>query len=353
MLQFVLEKHQPWIFMSTFSNGGQPLKMSQELSVVTDFPFDESDQQIIREAIGTSGRLEIVHDIAALRHTLPHTDILCTFRLPNDILALAPRLRWLQYPGAGIDNFSTQDIILADLPFTITTANEATADATAEFVLALMFGFARKLADLYQLQQRREWATGRVWGALRGFELQGKTIGIIGMGTIGKAVAQRCQALGLRVLGIRRSSKRGERDNYAEYYETDGLCDFLGECDFVLLCVPLVPATISLIDEHELHAMRPNAYLINVSRGQVINERVLIRALRERWIAGAALDVTIEEPLPTNSPLWSLADVTITPHLSAMTTGYSRRVATIFANNIQRFIAGDPLLHQVDHARGY
>jgi phosphoglycerate dehydrogenase-like enzyme len=163
-----------------------------------------------------------------------------------------------------------------------------------------------------------------------------------------------CRALSMRVLGLRRTSHAGEADaDCDQMFDPDHLTDLLGESDFAVLCVPLTPATTRLIGIRELRAMHPNAYLINVARGAVVDEAALIRALRERWIAGAGLDVVAEEPLARANPLWSLPGVVITPHLSAMTVGYSHRVAALFAANIERFCKAQPLLHRVDPERGY
>jgi phosphoglycerate dehydrogenase-like enzyme len=322
--------------------------------VVTDFAFDEADQQIVRQAAGAASRVVFTRDIAALRLALAQADVLCTFQPPADLLKLAPRLRWLQYPGAGIDALVAQGLDLASTPFAITTASSANAVATAEYILGAMLIFARKWDEMLRLQARHEWVTGRYWGSLRGFELHGKTVGIVGMGAIGRRVAQMCHALQMRVLGLRRTSQSGEADPDCDaVYGTADMAALLGESDIVIISVPLTPATTNLIDETALRAMRPNAFLINVARGEVIDEAALIRALRERWIAGAGLDVVAEEPLPRTSPLWSLPGVVITPHLSALTIGYAQRVATLFADNLQRFRAEQPLLHSVDPARGY
>ena len=136
-------------------------------------------------------------------------------------------------------------------------------------------------------------------------------------------------------------------------YRPDQLTDLLSESDVVVLSVPLTRETTGMIGERELRAMRTNALLINVARGEVIQEASLIRALRERWIAGAALDVTEEEPLARTSPLWDLPGVLVTPHMSGLTTGYATRVAQLFAENLRRFARQEPLLNQVDYTRGY
>ena len=328
--------------------------MSDALSIVTDFAFGADDQRLLREAAGSTSRVEVVGDITALRRALPGADVLCTFRPPDDIVALAPRLRWLQYPGAGVDNLIREGVLHGGQPFVVTTVSSANAQAIAEYIFGAMLIFARKWDEMLRLQTRKEWAQGRVWGALRGFELQGRSLGIVGLGAIGRRAAQIARGFRMRVLGMRRTAQEEWSDPDCDtLYRPDQLTDLLGESDVVVLSVPLTRETTGMIGERELRAMRTNALLINVARGEVIQEASLIRALRERWIAGAALDVTEEEPLARTSPLWDLPGVLVTPHMSGLTTGYATRVAQLFAENLRRFARQEPLLNQVDYTRGY
>jgi phosphoglycerate dehydrogenase-like enzyme len=231
------------------------------------------------------------------------------------------------------------------MPFTVTTVSSANAGATAEFVLSMLLIFARNLDEMIRLQSRHEWASGSALNELRGVALEGQSLGIIGLGAIGRRVAQLGRAFRMRVLGMRNSSQPGASDPDCDVMFAPGqLHDLLRESDFVLLSVPLTQQTRRLIGERELQAMRANACLINIARGEVIDESALIRALRERWIAGAALDVVAEEPLSNKSPLWSLPRLILTPHLSGLTTGYAHRVAIHFAENIRRFRASRTLL---------
>lgn len=320
--------------------------MAEKLTIVTDFAFDNDDQRLLREAAGAESRCDFTQDVAALRLALPTADILCTFRPPRDLTTLAPRLRWLQYPGAGIDGLFKQGILNSDMTLAVTTANTVNVQAIAEYVFGSMLIFARKWDELWRLQEKHEWAMGPQWGALRGFELQGKTLGIVGFGTIGHRVAQIARAFQMRVLGYRRNPEPDPACD--QLFPSDQLIPMLQASDIVLVSVPLTNKTHHLIGERELQAMRSNAFLINVARGGVIHEPSLIRALRERWFAGAALDVAEEEPLPPTSPLWRLPGVLLTPHLSGLTTGYAHRLATIFAENIRRFRRGENLLYRVN-----
>ena len=328
--------------------------MPDDLNVVTDFAFDSTDQALITAAAGVGSRVTFARDVTALRLALPRATVLCTFRPPKDVLQIAPDLRWLQFPGAGVDSLTEQGFDLATLPFAVTTASSANAVATAEFVMGAMLVIARKWDEMVRLQAFSEWASGQAWGALRGFELGSKTLGIIGLGTIGRRVARLAHAFDMRVLGLRRTAKADATDPDCDrLYAPEQVQELLSASDIVLISVPLTRATTGLIGEQALRAMRPNAYLINVARGAVIDEPALIRALRERWIAGAALDVVADEPLSRTSPLWTTPGVIITPHISGMTTGYARRLATLFAENLRHWRAGEPLLHRVDGTQGY
>ena len=322
--------------------------MANTLSIVTDFAFSREDQHLLRETAGPDCRLEFAQDIATMRVALPNADILCSFRPPRDFTTLAPKLQWLQYPGAGIDGLFKEGLLRQGMQLQVTTANTVNVQAIAEYAFGAMLIFARKWDEMLRMQQRKKWATGTAWGELRGFELQGKTLGIIGFGTIGHRVAQIARGFQMRVLGLRRKVDATPDPDCDQLYRPDQLLEMLGESDIVLVSVPLTGKTRNLIGERELAAMRPNAYLINVARGEVIHEPALIRALTERWIAGAGLDVVVEEPLSADSPLWSLPGVLLTPHLSGLTTGYAHRMAELFADNIQRFQRHTELRYLVD-----
>jgi phosphoglycerate dehydrogenase-like enzyme len=175
------------------------------------------------------------------------------------------------------------------------------------------------------------------------------------MGAIGSRVAELAHALGMRVLAIRRSvAERGQGEAPVdELLPPADLSYLLSESDYVVLAVPLTPESTKMIGERELRAMKPSAVLINIARGSVIDEPVLVRALKERWIAGAALDVFEREPLPSDSELWALDNVLLTPHISGGTPRYMERAVDLFCDNLRRYLAGEPLRNVVDVARGY
>jgi len=209
--------------------------------------------------------------------------------------------------------------------------------------------------QMVSLQSQHIWARSASWYKLGRRELIGQTLGIVGVGSIGRQIAKLGHAFGMRVIGMRHSQPaKGQVDPDVDtFYTREQLHELLGQSDYVVLAVPLTPATEKMIGEAELRAMRPNAYLVNIARGRIIDEQALIRALQEEWIMGAGLDVTEEEPLPSSSPLYSMPNVILTPHISGHSVHYEERLAELFAENIRRFRAGEALLNRYDPARGY
>ncbi|HEY7357434.1 MAG TPA: D-2-hydroxyacid dehydrogenase [Ktedonobacterales bacterium] len=327
--------------------------MSDAPLVLTNFRFDPADLESIREAAG-KGQVIFTPDRDEFDRMLARAEVVCAFQVPEDILERAPHLRWYQFPGAGVDNLQRTGLLSTASPVVVTSVAGIHANPISEYVFASMLMFAHRFPEMVLAQQQHNWAIGRRWNALRGTELAGKTLGVIGLGGIGRRIAQLGRAFGMRVLGLRRSASGGASDpDVDELYPPSRLRALLGACDYVVLAVPLTAETERLIGEHELLAMRPNAYLVNISRGRVVDEQALIRALESGWIAGAGLDVTVEEPLPQDSPLWDMSNVILTPHMSGLTDQYSARLTEIFAENLRRYRAGKPLLHVVDPTLGY
>jgi phosphoglycerate dehydrogenase-like enzyme len=217
-----------------------------------------------------------------------------------------------------------------------------------------MLMFNRTWPEMVRLQERHIWPLSANWYKLGGRELGEQTIGIIGLGHIGRRVAQLAAAFGMRVLATRRSTRSGDTDpDVDRLYPLSQLHELLHQCDYVVLAVPLTPETELLIGEAELRAMQPHTYLVNIARGRIIDEQALIRALREGWIGGAGLDVAAEEPLPADSPLYSMPNVILTPHISGVSVHYEQRLAALFADNLQRYRSGQTLRNLYNPARGY
>jgi phosphoglycerate dehydrogenase-like enzyme len=287
-----------------------------------------------------------------LASILAETEVLFTSPLmPPGIADLAPKLRWVQLTSAGIDHMLDGD--LARSGVTITTASGIHAVPIGEYVMGIMLAFAKGLAGAMRGQAERTW---RPYLAE---ELYGKTVGIVGLGAIGGYVAKLAKADGMRVLAIRRSTREratGRDTGFADVDEIlppSDLPHLLSEADYVVIAVPLTPESEGLIGEGELRAMKPTARIINIARGHVIDEPALVRALKEGWIAGAALDVFQQEPLPPDSELWGLDNVILTPHISGGTPVYLERAVDLLCDNLRRYLAGEPLRNVVDLQRGY
>jgi glyoxylate/hydroxypyruvate reductase len=279
---------------------------------------------------------------------LQEADILFDFDwlAPAELPEHAPRLRWVQGTSAGIgERLRRTGLIDADILFT--TAAGIHGSALAEFALLGLLYFSRDVPRLQRMQATRHWQryTNR--------ELAGQRALIIGLGEVGQAIARRLSALGLEVWGIRRSAARPPPDGVRRVLPLAELERALGEVDALLLACPLTERTRQLIGRPELAALRPGAILINVARGRVVDEPALIEALRAGRLAGAALDVFAEEPLPQDSPLWSLPNVLVSPHSASTVAAENRRLVDLFLANLERYLEGRPLLNRFDRSRGY
>ncbi len=320
--------------------------------LISAFQFSSTSQQILREAAQTE--VVCITRTEEFRTRLHDAEIICSYWMPEDWRALAPRLRWLQCSGAGVDGLLPTGILDADSGIIVTTAAGVHATTISEYVFGSMLMFNRNWPEMVRLQDRHIWPRSAGWYNLGARELEEQTLGIVGLGSIGRRVAQLGHAFGMRVLATRRSLREDERDlDIDQLYTLAQLHELLRQSDFVVVAVPLTPETEKLIGEAELRIMRPHAYLVNVARGRVIDEAALIRALRERWIAGAGLDVTDEEPLPADSPLYTMQNVIVTPHISGLSAHYDQRLTALFADNVRRYRSSQSLRNRYAPERGY
>ncbi len=289
---------------------------------------------------------------AGLARILAEAEVLFTSPLmPANITDRAPKLRWVQLTSAGVDWLLDGD--LAKSGVTLTTASGIHAVPIGEYVMGVMLAFAKGLPQAMRAQAERTW---RPYLAE---ELYDKTVGIVGLGAIGGYVAKLAKTDGMRVLAVRRSTQRrstGEAaglDDVDELLPQSDLPYLLSEADYVVIAVPLTAESRGLIGERELRAMKPTARIINIARGPIIDEAALVRALKEKWIGGAALDVFEHEPLPPESELWGMENVILTPHISGGTPVYMERAVELFCDNLRRYLAGEPLRNTVQVERGY
>lgn len=278
-------------------------------------------------------------------------------------LSQAPNLQWVQTHYAGVDSLENSQIWQSDV--LITTASGVHAANMAQYALTQILLWAHRVPSWFAYKQTKTWAENR-WNTFVPQELRGKTLGILGYGSIGRELARLAKPFGLEILVTKQNAKQLADTGFSypdqgdptgdlpdRVYPSEATRSMIAECDFVVITLPLTERTHHLIDEEMLKAMKPTAFLVNVGRGAIINEVDLVRGLKKGWLAGAGLDVFEEEPLPKESPLWEMENVILTPHISGFTPQYDKRATDIFAENLRRYLAGEPLLNLVDRDKGY
>ncbi|MDQ6659633.1 MAG: D-2-hydroxyacid dehydrogenase, partial [Chloroflexota bacterium] len=291
---------------------------ADSLHVVTTYRFSPESQALLSQA--ANNEIICVTRTEEFLEKLPEADILCAYSIPENIRTLAPKLRWLQYPGAGIDGLRPTGLLDEGSDVLVTTAAGIHATNISEYVFGSMLMFNRSWPEMVRLQDRHVWPRNAGWFNLGGRELADQTLGILGLGSIGRRIARLGKAFGMRVLATRRSITEGQSDPDVDaLYPQSQFHEVLRLSDYIVVSVPLTPESEKMIGETELRIMRPHTYLVNIARGRVIDEAALIRALNEGWIAGAGLDVTEEEPLPADSPLYDMPNVILTPHIAGIT----------------------------------
>ncbi len=292
-----------------------------------------------------------VWDEEGIRRLIPDADVAFVPYVDRAMLASAPRLRWIQSPAVGVGGMLFPEMIAS--PIVITTARGIRARAIAEHVLGVTIALARQLHVAVRHQAAHEWVQDRIEesGAVR--TLLGRRMAIVGLGSIGLEVARAASAFGLRVSAIRRRVDPARPDGVDEILPPERLGELLGRSDIVVLSAPVTAATRGLIGRRELAQMKAGAFLVNIGRGQLVDDAALVDALTSRHLGGAALDVFAHEPLDPASPYWDLPNVIITPHTSGAMEDYWATLVALFADNLQRFERGAPLLNVVDKSAGY
>lgn len=280
---------------------------------------------------------------------LQATDAIIAWSVPPEMLAAAPRLRWIHSSGAGVNSYDLRAI--AERGIVLTNSSGVAAPNMAEHVLAMMLAMARRIPRLVDAQRAREWRDHETHREVA--ELLGETLLVVGTGDIGCAVAVRAAAFGMQVHGVRRRAEGSMPECFWSIRAIDALKDALAEADHVVVTLPETASTRRLFDAAALEAMKPGAVLYNVGRGAVIDTGALVDALQSGHLCGAGLDVTDPEPLPADSPLWAMDNVLITAHTSGSTPRYWDRLVELIAENIRRYQNGDVLRNVVDLQAGY
>lgn len=271
--------------------------------------------------------------------------------LSRDAIARATSLRWIHCSGHAIGHFPLAD--LAARGIVVTNSRGIQAVPIAEHVMACLLALARKLPHTLRDQQDRIWRPNALTGEASPWLVAGRTIGVIGLGTLGEAIAVRAKAFGMHVIGMRRHPERGHPGGVDEVIGPAERDRLLAASDVVVVAAPLTAETNRLLDAAAIARLKPGAIVINIARGQLVDEAAIAAALEAGHLGGAALDVFTTEPLPPDSPFWTLPNVIVTPHNSGFRTGHFDAVIDLFTENMKRFERGVELLNVVDVTRGY
>jgi D-2-hydroxyacid dehydrogenase (NADP+) len=297
--------------------------------------------------------MRVVHlpDYDGLAAELPDTDIFVGFSLRSEQFAKAHKLKWLHSTAAGVGQLMYPEFRRSGIE--VTNASGVHTIPMAEHILGILVTMARHFPDCFRYQQQARWAQQELWDSpVPPRELHGQTLLLIGFGAIGRAVAKAVRPLGMHVWAVTRSGD-GDRELAEKIVPATKLHEVLPEADFVILAAPETPETRQMIGARELAAMKASAYFINLARGTLVDEPALIAALENHKIAGAALDVASQEPLPPDSPLWKLDNSFITPHMSAVSDQLWPRQTDLLLTNLEHWFSGSELLNHVDLERGY
>jgi phosphoglycerate dehydrogenase-like enzyme len=278
-------------------------------------------------------------------------DVAFTWIMSQEMLARASRLKWVHTSAVAVGTLPLA--ALASRGVVVTNSRGIQSPAIAEHVIGVLLALARRLPLAFRRQDARVWAQNEMVGELMPRLVQGRTLGVIGLGTIGQAVAARAAALGMRVIGVRRRVDLPVPVGVSDVLTLEELPRLLAESEVVVLAAPWTNATDRVLGRREIGQMKPGALLINIARGQLVDEAALAEALRSGHLGGAALDVFNDEPLPAASPFWTLPNVIVTPHTSGFRADHWDAVIDLFSENLRRFERGEPLLNPVDCVAGY
>jgi phosphoglycerate dehydrogenase-like enzyme len=306
------------------------------LLILLTLPPDVTEQYRLRfQRVFPELEVDVVTTADKAATALPQADCLLTFgqmikNLKLD-LAGANNLKWVQALGTGLDGITDQPALKASV--TVTSLHGVHGAPVSEAALASMLALSRDLPGFVRAQDERQW---KRWPAKLLYE---KTVGILGIGIIAEALAPKCKAMGMNVVGITSSPRKVA--GFDRVHPMSELLKVLPECDYLVLLTPYSPATHHMIDAKVFSAMKPTAYLINVARGGVVDEDAMIEALRAKKFAGAALDVFSQEPLPPDNPLWTFKNVIITTHQGGFCDTYPDLAMPILEHNMRCFLKGD------------
>jgi phosphoglycerate dehydrogenase-like enzyme len=306
-------------------------------------------QLAMLEALPQDTGIAVGNTAEAFRRAAPEATVIFNWSgsgaLLREVIPMCPKVQWIHSRAAGVDDQLSPELLACPAPFT--NGSGVFSPPLGEFVLGAVLYFGKDFRRL----ERNQMAG--VWEQFDVPEIAGQTAGIVGYGDIGHAAATRLKAIGMNVLAVRRTPPAGPDNVISQYYAPSGLLEMLAHCDYVVAAAPLTPETRGMIGAREFAAMKPNAVIINVGRGAVIDEPAMIEALAEKRILGAALDVFTAEPLPTGHAFYQLENVLLSPHSTDHTYDWLERAMNFFLTQFELFAKGEPLLNIVDKERGY
>lgn len=339
--------------------------MSTTIQVLITLPLDDVSLQKLR---GISPRLQITSYPTRRVEDIPADIWQKTEVLYTDIVLPAPEqapiLRWVQFHWAGIDRL-IESPILHQPEVAATTMSGASASQMAEFILTALLALGHHLPALMAAQRQAEWPSDR-WERFRPVELRDSVVGLVGYGSIARQTARLLQPFGTIILAAKRDARHPEDSGYSpeglgdvdgnlarRIYPIQALHSMLKDCDFVVVTLPLTAETRGIYASDEMNAMKQGSYLVDVSRGGVVDHTALQKALKSGKLAGVFLDVFPTEPLPPENPLWKMPNVLLSPHISGNSRHYNERAVDMFSENLHRYLAGLPLYNLYDPKLGY
>jgi D-2-hydroxyacid dehydrogenase (NADP+) len=326
-----------------------------KLLICVHHPFDQWNapawfgERLLREF----PQIEIVQlpDYERVSKEIIDAEIVIAWSIREEQIAAARKLQWIHSPAAAVHLLMFPELINSGI--VVTNAREVHGPVVAEHVIALIFALAKKIPGSARLQQKHVWGQQILWDELpRVREVAGATLGLVGLGSIGRPVVKSAKALGMRVIAVREHPEKGS-EGADMVLGSDQVDEVFRQADYVLLAAPVTHNTRAIANAERLALMNTAACLINVGRGALVDESALAAVLREKKIGGAALDVFPKEPLAADSPLWDIPNLLITPHTAALTDKLWHRHYALFSENLRRYLNNEPLQAVVDKRKGY
>lgn len=286
---------------------------------------------------------------AAFEKAAPEAEVILHWAGKRDLLRpvflACPKLRWVHSRAAGLDTTLFPELVESSIP--LTNGTGVFSQSLGEFALAAVLFFAKDFPRMLRNRRAQRWEQFDVE------EIAHQTAGIVGYGDIGRAVASRLHAMGMKVLALKRHPPSSPDPFIAEFYTPDAMAAMLGICDYVVVAAPLTAETRHMVSDAQFAAMKPSAVILNIGRGPVIDQAAMLRALTEKRIRGAGLDVFEQEPIPAGDPIWSLDNVLISPHCADHTKDWLNDAMQFFLSQYARFEKGEPLENIVKKHLGY